>query len=82
MHPRKCVKCNSNLIHYEIHDAFFCPLCNTWVNEKCDDSNGCEYCDNRPKEPLDDDTHNEFLSRVIQNGYEQEYFLLEDALNE
>lgn len=32
------------------HDAFFCKVCDVWLDEKCDDVN-CEYCKDRPEKP-------------------------------
>jgi hypothetical protein len=32
------------------YDAYFCPICDTWLEPKCNDDN-CVYCVNRPKKP-------------------------------
>ena len=31
----------------EKHDSYFCPRCEEWIEDKCDDSD-CEFCSNRP----------------------------------
>lgn len=33
-------------------DAYFCPCCNLWLEEKCSSPN-CRYCAGRPENPLD-----------------------------
>ncbi|XRG80388.1 hypothetical protein V5E38_08825 [Rossellomorea sp. GAMAL-10_SWC] len=48
---QQCSKCNNSLIHYEDFEAFFCPNCNAWTEEKCMDPS-CYYCPNRPENPL------------------------------
>ncbi|WP_088071966.1 hypothetical protein [Gottfriedia luciferensis] len=46
-----CSKCKSSFIYYEDFDAYFCPKCNIWTEDKCGDPT-CYYCPNRPEKPL------------------------------
>lgn len=48
---KHCSECKNSLIYYEDFDAYFCPNCNSWTEDKCKDSS-CFYCPNRPEKPL------------------------------
>ena len=37
-------------IYSEKYDAYYCPECDKWLEEKCP-SSFCEYCANRPERP-------------------------------
>ncbi len=47
-----CHSCLSKLTFDDEFDASYCSDCNEWREEKCSDIT-CEYCDKRPKRPLD-----------------------------
>ena len=34
------------------YDAFYCSICNIWLDSTCSDLN-CEYCKNRPPTPFE-----------------------------
>lgn len=46
---RKCKFCNKDIrIKYsEEYDAYHCPKCGGWLENKCSDKN-CEFCPTRP----------------------------------
>ena len=46
-----CSTCQSSFLRDETFDSYFCPSCNKWQEETCDDGN-CKYCKNRPERPL------------------------------
>jgi transcription initiation factor TFIIIB Brf1 subunit/transcription initiation factor TFIIB len=52
MHLSKntCPTCGSEKSYSNKYDAYFCELCNVWLEEKCTDS-GCEFCAIRPNKP-------------------------------
>lgn len=39
-----------NTIHDETYDAYFCSICEEWVEKKCSDT-ACEFCTTRPDKP-------------------------------
>ena len=45
-----CHVCSSELQYSYKYDAYYCELCNTWLEEPCD-SVDCEFCANRPSKP-------------------------------
>ncbi|MCH4824879.1 MAG: hypothetical protein N2C11_05085 [Planococcus sp. (in: firmicutes)] len=47
-----CHTCLDALIFDDEFDASYCASCNEWREEPCTDIS-CEYCENRPKRPLD-----------------------------
>jgi len=47
-----CPHCKQPQMYDQKYDAYFCALCNIWLEHKCDDEN-CEYCSNRPEHPLE-----------------------------
>lgn len=47
-----CPKCLEALTFDNEFDASYCTGCNEWREEKCSDTS-CEYCEKRPKRPLD-----------------------------
>jgi hypothetical protein len=46
-----CIACGSEQAYYKKYDAFFCPRCNFWLEDKCSDPN-CQHCASRPETPL------------------------------
>lgn len=48
-----CIVCGTRLKYSNKYGALYCPTCNAWRSEKCDDTN-CWACNNRPDKPLDD----------------------------
>ena len=46
----KCEECGGRTFYFCIYDADFCPQCNKWLSENCDDPN-CEFCADRPDTP-------------------------------
>lgn len=50
-HPNAfCPKCGSEKLYSKHYDAFYCELCNVWLEEKCEDQS-CDICPNRPDTP-------------------------------
>ncbi|CCQ94827.1 hypothetical protein CULT_2070011 [[Clostridium] ultunense Esp] len=47
----KCPECGAEKGYSVRFDAYFCPQCNEWLEEKCGDPY-CDYCANRPNRPL------------------------------
>lgn len=45
--------CEENKLYSEEYDAYYCKLCNKWLEDKCDDPT-CEYCPGRPEQPIQD----------------------------
>lgn len=45
-----CPKCSSEKQYNDQYDAYYCELCNQWLEEKCYDVK-CEYCAERPEKP-------------------------------
>jgi len=45
-----CNKCCNERHYSNKYDAYYCELCNKWMEEKCDDEN-CEFCSSRPNKP-------------------------------
>lgn len=48
---KACNICCHPCVRNDIYDAWFCPICNIWLEQKCGDSD-CEYCKERPERPL------------------------------
>lgn len=46
-----CSLCSQNKVYYDDYDSYFCPQCNIWLESVCSDKK-CEFCRNRPSEPL------------------------------
>jgi hypothetical protein len=46
-----CKNCGNNQIYFDKYDAYFCPKCNLWLENKCGDPD-CYYCPKRPDRPL------------------------------
>jgi len=46
-----CPHCGLPATRSEEHDAYYCPACNQWLENKCDDP-ACEFCAGRPERPL------------------------------
>lgn len=42
--------CGSERQYDKQYDAYYCELCNEWLENLCGDPN-CEFCQNRPKKP-------------------------------
>lgn len=47
--------CGAASIRSEKYDAYYCPICNEWLESKCGDLAGdpCIYCKDRPEKPLE-----------------------------
>lgn len=45
-----CRKCNSERQYSNKYDAYYCELCNQWLERKCEDPE-CEFCSIRPDKP-------------------------------
>ena len=45
-----CLRCGEKQWYSRRYDAFFCPRCDAWAEEACEDSH-CEYCAGRPERP-------------------------------
>jgi len=54
-----CLKCNSEKQYSGQYDAYYCELCNIWLEDQCGDE-GCEFCQIRPEKP----------SMVVDNNIE------------
>ncbi len=49
---RPCQFCYKTLsVYFDDFDAYACPSCNLWLEEKCGDP-GCNRCPNRPASPF------------------------------
>jgi hypothetical protein len=48
---RTCARCGARRVYHMGRDAFFCPACNTWLEEACGDTS-CSFCSGRPARPL------------------------------
>ena len=46
----KCYKCRTVAAYDGLFDAQFCPQCNEWLEDTCDDPE-CSYCRYRPETP-------------------------------
>ena len=42
--------CGSEVQYNSEYDAYYCELCNQWLEKTCDDPE-CDYCINRPEKP-------------------------------
>ena len=49
--PAPCGIIGHTQRYSEAHDAYYCPVCNVWIEPKCPDPD-CEFCANRPKKPV------------------------------
>ncbi|MDD5937418.1 MAG: hypothetical protein PUC36_00165 [Clostridiales bacterium] len=45
-----CPKCGGRTDYSRTYDAFFCPKCDAWLEETCEDPN-CKFCAGRPLRP-------------------------------
>jgi hypothetical protein len=50
----ECEACGLPRIYHVRYDAYFCAVCNRWLEHSCDDP-ACEYCRSRPTRPLTED---------------------------
>lgn len=46
-----CKLCGSECRYHGYFDAFFCGICNMWMEKNCEDKT-CHYCKDRPERPL------------------------------
>jgi len=46
-----CKKCKADISYSEKFDAYYCDVCNLWLEEKCVDPL-CKLCKQRPIRPL------------------------------
>jgi len=52
MKRKPVCKCGWAAVNYhKEYDAWYCPLCQEWLEENCGDPE-CEFCKDRPKKPL------------------------------
>ena len=42
--------CGSERKYFQRHDAYYCELCNKWLEPTCDDPD-CWFCPDRPEKP-------------------------------
>jgi len=47
-----CSACGTQRVFFDDFAAFFCPACNRWLEDGCDDSL-CNFCSRRPAVPLE-----------------------------
>ena len=45
-----CSKCRSETKYSNKYDAYYCELCNKWLENTCSDPE-CTYCQTRPEKP-------------------------------
>lgn len=50
MTTEPCPYCGSEPEWNERHDAFFCPVCNVWLEPRCFNAS-CHFCAGRPEKP-------------------------------
>jgi hypothetical protein len=50
----KCPNCENRTVYSIEYDAEYCPKCNEWLEEKCDDSR-CQFCYRRPVKPNEEE---------------------------
>lgn len=43
----KCSDCKVKSVRCDLFDAYFCPKCERWLEDKCKDP-ACKFCANRP----------------------------------
>jgi hypothetical protein len=43
-------RCGSERQYSAEYDAYYCELCNEWLEETCEDLE-CKFCQNRPEKP-------------------------------
>jgi hypothetical protein len=48
----RCSLCDSITEYSSEYDAYYCPYCNQWIEDKCD-SPICELCRDRPDRPIE-----------------------------
>ena len=51
----RCKECDTSLEYNQEYDSHYCPVCNIWAEETCDDKH-CKFCKDRPEKPMDKDT--------------------------
>jgi predicted RNA-binding Zn-ribbon protein involved in translation (DUF1610 family) len=49
---KHCPDCNNLVSYAEKYDAYYCPTCNEWLEQKCSDPE-CTFCPNRPANPVE-----------------------------
>lgn len=45
-----CSACGSEKTYSSKYDAYYCELCNIWLEQKCSDTT-CHFCTTRPEKP-------------------------------
>jgi hypothetical protein len=45
-----CEQCGTDEQYSERYDAYFCPTCDIWLNDACDNPD-CGFCVSRPEKP-------------------------------
>lgn len=56
----RCPRCGTREVYSQQFDAYFCPVCNRWLERKCSEA-GCPCCSKRPAKPLP-----RFARQVVQ----------------
>lgn len=67
MSAHRPVSCNCEESNWPTHynntyDAHFCPDCDVWLEERCDDIE-CDYCSTRPAKPSKAPEFDEIVNR-------------------
>ena len=47
---RSCPSCGGEKQYSNKYDAYYCELCNKWLEDRCADTE-CELCISRPNKP-------------------------------
>ena len=50
-----CSDCGVDKKYNSKYDAYYCQRCNVWLEDKCDEPE-CEYCRERPENPMDEES--------------------------
>ncbi len=45
-----CNKCGKEAVYSEEYDAYYCDVCDAWLEDVCTDYE-CNYCNGRPENP-------------------------------
>lgn len=50
----RCNKKGHRLSYSQKHDAYYCKICNKWLEKRCSsEPQSCELCNGRPRRPLE-----------------------------
>lgn len=74
----KCTSCQGKRSYSEPYDAYFCSVCDLWLEDACDDPR-CSYCHTRPQKPSlakfhtfppeDEENENEATNDETRSGF-------------